>query len=110
MDFKPYPYKDVPNYIQIETNIICNAKCDFCTQHKVTRRPITMEDSVWKKIIDDTRGRGITYRPFLLNEPFTDKRMLDICRYIKQDKTAKIEFNTNGALLTPEKTDELLKV
>ncbi|MEI6080069.1 MAG: radical SAM/SPASM domain-containing protein [bacterium] len=110
MKFKTYNYKKTPDFIQIETNILCNAKCDFCTQHLVTRRPVQMEERVWKKIIDDSRGLGITYRPFLLNEPFTDPRMIEICRYIKQDKTAKIEFNTNAALLTPEKTDELLKI
>ncbi len=108
--YKPYSYKNAPEYIQIETTIVCNANCDFCTQKKVTRRPVLMEEKVWKKIIDDTRGLGITYRPFLLNEPFADNRMLDVCRYIKQDKTAKLEFNTNGSLLTPEKTDELLKI
>jgi len=110
MTYKPYSYKNAPEYIQIETTIICNANCDFCTQKKVTRRPTMMEEKVWKKIIDDTRGLGITYRPFLLNEPFADKRILDVCRYIKEDKTAKIEFNTNGSLLTPAKTDELLNI
>ncbi|MBN1113880.1 MAG: SPASM domain-containing protein, partial [Oligoflexia bacterium] len=53
---------------------------------------------------------GITYRPFLLNEPFTDKRMLDICAYIRQDRTAKIEFNTNAGLLTPELSDKLIEL
>ena len=109
-NYKPYAYKNAPEYIQIETTIVCNADCEFCTQKKVTRRPVLMEEKVWKKIIDDTRGLGITYRPFLLNEPFADKRMLDVCRYIKQDPTAKIEFNTNGSLLTPEIADELLKI
>lgn len=110
MTYTKYNYKNTPDCIQIETNILCNAKCDFCTQRQVTRRPFIMEDHVWKKIIDDTRGLGITYRPFLLNEPFTDKRMLDICKYIKQDKTAKIEFNTNAELLTPQITDSLLEI
>ncbi|MCX6112765.1 MAG: SPASM domain-containing protein [Proteobacteria bacterium] len=110
MKYKRYDYKKIPDYIQIETNILCNAKCDFCTQNQVTRRPVQMENRVWEKIIDDTRGLGITYRPFLLNEPFTDERMLDICKYIKQDKTAKIEFNTNAELLTPQKTDQLLGI
>ncbi|MEI6092574.1 MAG: radical SAM protein [bacterium] len=110
MKYKKYNYKKTPDYVQIETNILCNAKCDFCTQRQVTRRPFIMEDSVWKKIIDDTRGLGITYRPFLLNEPFTDKRMVEICKYIKQDKTAKIEFNTNAELLTPQITDLLLEI
>jgi wyosine [tRNA(Phe)-imidazoG37] synthetase (radical SAM superfamily) len=110
MKYKKFNYKKTPDYIQIETNIICNANCDFCTQKKVTRRPSIMENKTWKKIIDDTRGLGITYRPFLLNEPFTDERMLEICKYIKQDKTAKIEFNTNGSLLTKDISDELLSI
>ncbi|MBU2514157.1 radical SAM protein [bacterium] len=97
-----------PKYIQIETTIICNASCWFCPQKKATRTPKKMEDRVWKKIIDDTRGLGITYRPFLLNEPFVDRRMPEIVRYIKQDSTAKVEFNSNGEALTPERTDEII--
>jgi hypothetical protein len=69
-----------------------------------------MPDKLWKKIIDESRGMGITYRPFLLNEPFTDKRMPEICAYIKEDKTAKIEFNTNAGLLIPQLSDELIKI
>lgn len=52
------------------------------------------------KIINDTRGRGITYRPFGLGDPLVDIRMADICRYIKQDPTAKVEIHTNGEPLT----------
>ncbi len=68
-----------------------------------------MEESVWKKIIDDTRDLGIVYRPFLLNEPFVDKRIPEIVRYIKQDPTAKVEFNSNGEALTPRKADEIIE-
>lgn len=97
-----------PEIIQIETTIICNAKCPFCPQHEVTRRPSLMKDDVWKKIIDDTRNLGIVYRPFLINEPLTDKRMGDIMRYIRKDTTAKIELNTNGELLTDDMTRAIL--
>jgi MoaA/NifB/PqqE/SkfB family radical SAM enzyme len=68
-----------------------------------------MEDRVWKKIIDETRGLGIIYRPFLINEPFVDTRMVDIVRYIREDPTAQVEFNTNGALLTPDITEQLIE-
>ncbi len=101
-------FPDTPKYIQIETTIICNASCWFCPQHKATRRPKIMEEKVWKKIIDDTRGLGITYRPFLLNEPFVDARMPEIVRYIKQDPTARVEFNSNGEALSPKKADEII--
>jgi len=103
-------YHTQPAYIQIETTLICNGKCWFCPQKAATRRPLFMEDWIWKKIIDETRGMGILYRPFLLNEPFVDKRMIDIVRYIKEDPTARIEFNSNGELLTPDKTDELVEI
>ena len=45
-----------PEYIQIETTIVCNASCTFCPHKTLTRRPRRMKDEVWKKIIDDTRG------------------------------------------------------
>ncbi len=101
-------FEPQPKFIQIESTIICNASCWFCPQKKATRTPKKMEDRIWKKIVDDTRGLGITYRPFLLNEPFVDRRMPEIVRYIKQDPTAKVEFNSNGEALTPERTDEII--
>jgi sulfatase maturation enzyme AslB (radical SAM superfamily) len=85
-----------PKIIQIETCIVCNSHCVFCPHHEMERGPDYMEDSVWRKIIDETRGRGILYRPFLINEPFVDKRLPEIIRYIKEDPTAKVELNSNG--------------
>lgn len=102
-------YADTPTYVEIETTIMCNAKCWFCPQKNTLRQPKYMEETVWKKIIDDTRGIGAIYRPFLLNEPFADKRMPEIVEYIKQDPTAKVEFNTNASMLTPKVTDKIIK-
>lgn len=104
-----FRYPKVPKIIQIETTIACNATCWFCPQKHATRRPMFMKEEVWKKIIDDTRDLGITYRPFILNEPFVDKRMANIIRYIKEDPTASVEFNTNGEPLTPKRTDEIIE-
>lgn len=101
-------YLNVPKYVEIETTIMCNATCWFCPQKNSLREPKYMEDWVWKKIIDETRGIGVIYRPFLLNEPFADKRMPEIVQYMKQDPTAKVEFNTNGSMLTPKVTDKIL--
>lgn len=93
---------DFPNIIQIETNILCNDNCDFCPQRDAVRETKIMPDEYWRKIVDETRGRGIIYRPFMVNEPLTDKRLPLIIRYIKEDKTAKVELNSNGGLLTEE--------
>ena len=73
------PYAARPRFIQLETVTKCNAECPFCPQHEIVRDPARMPDATWKKIVDDTRGWGITYRPFLTNEPFVDKRQPRSC-------------------------------
>ncbi len=104
------PYAARPKYIQLETVTKCNAKCPFCPQHEIVRDPARMPTDTWRKIVDDTRGWGVTYRPFLTNEPFVDKRQPEIVRYIKEnDPTARVEFNTNGELLTEELSLALLE-
>ncbi len=103
-----YRYEKFPRYIQIETTIICQANCYFCPQKKATRRPLIMEWNIIEKVLDETKGLGITYRPFILNEPFSDKRMVAVVKQIKTDPTAKVEFNTNGELMTHDITDRLL--
>ncbi len=104
------PYAPRPRYIQMETVTKCNAKCPFCPQNEIVRDPAKMPNDMWKKIVDDTRGWGLTYRPFLTNEPFVDNRQPEIVRYIKEnDPTAKVEFNTNGELMTEKLGIELLE-
>jgi sulfatase maturation enzyme AslB (radical SAM superfamily) len=85
-----------PKYIQIETTVLCNSTCVFCPQNEMTRGPKYMEEWVWKKIIDESRGKGIIYRPFMINEPFVDPRLPEIIRYIHQDPTAIVELNSNA--------------
>lgn len=104
------PFSSQPRFIQMETVTKCNARCDFCPQNEIVRNPGRMPDTTWQKIVDDTRGLGITYRPFLTNEPFMDKRQPEIVRYIKEnDPTARVEFNTNGELVTEEMGIALLE-
>jgi MoaA/NifB/PqqE/SkfB family radical SAM enzyme len=103
------PFAAKPKFIQLETVTKCNAKCPFCPQNEIVRDPARMPAETWRKIVDDTRGWGITYRPFLTNEPFVDNRMPEIVRYIKDnDSTARVEFNTNGELMTEKLSGELL--
>ena len=103
------PFAPFPRFIQLETITKCNARCPFCPQHEIQRDPALMPPEVWRKIATEARGRGVIYRPFLTNEPFVDKRMPAIVRTIKElDPSAKIEFNTNGELLTEELSRVLL--
>ena len=104
------PYAAKPSFLQMETVTKCNARCPFCPQNEIVRDPARMPTGTWQKIVDDTRGWGLTYRPFLTNEPFVDNRMPEIVRYIKEnDPTARVEFNTNGELVTEKLSGELLE-
>ena len=98
-----------PRYIQLETILGCDADCPFCPQKKIDRKPVIMPDSIWKKIVEDTRGLGITYRPFLQNEALLDKRLPQIVAYIKEDQTARAEINTNGSLLDERRSTRLIE-
>lgn len=85
-------------YLQIETTTFCNAKCWFCPNHMTPKDH--MDIDLIRNIIDSTRDLGIVYRPFGLGDPLVDVRMPEICRYIKQDRTAVVELHTNGEPLT----------
>lgn len=103
------PIAPAPRFVQLETVTTCNARCPFCPQHEVRRDPPLMPDATWRRILDQTRGLGITYRPFLTNEPFVDRRQPEIVGYLRaHDPTARVEYNTNGALLTEELGRRLL--
>ncbi|MBN1164692.1 MAG: radical SAM protein [Candidatus Krumholzibacteriota bacterium] len=104
-----FRYPKQPRFIQIETIIGCDAQCPFCPQRLIDRQPPRMPDRTWKKIIDDTRGLGITYRPFLQNEALIDRRLPEIVSYIKQDPTAHAELNTNGNALTEDTARALIE-
>jgi len=97
-----------PRFIQIETLIGCDAECPFCPQRDIDRLPRRMPDETWIKIVDDTRGLGITYRPFLQNEALLDTRLARIVAYIKQDPTAHVELNTNAHALSEDRAAALI--
>ena len=105
---REFHYTDVPRAIQIETNLACNAECPFCPFVHLERGPKFMEDWIWQKIVEETRGLGITYRPFLINEPLSEKRLPEIIRTMKQDSTARVEINTNAGLLNDKRAREIL--
>ena len=105
---RDFHYTETPRFIQIETNLACNAKCPFCPYVHMERGPKVMPDHIWRKIVDETRNLGITYRPFLINEPLSEKRLPEIIEYIKQDSSARVEINSNGGLLTEKRAKSIL--
>ena len=88
-----WQYQKSPKFLQLETTIVGQATFYFCPQKKATRRPLLMEMPLIEKILEETAGQGINYRPFILNEPFADKRMPEIVRKIKCDAYKNVDFS-----------------
>ena len=103
--------------VQVQTTPSCNAKCSFCP-HKnsiMSKRSGLMPIKDYEDILDkikrydpDFSGR---FCPYLMNEPFVDKRLEDLVElaYQKLPKM-ELEISTNAELLTPERSSKLVDI
>lgn len=105
---------EFPAEIQVETNTACNATCIMCPYPEVSkelpqgRMPVEMYDDILRQC----EGQPHLWRiePFLNNEPFTDTRMCDfLARTKARLPHIMLTVTTNGSLLFPKVTDQLVK-
>jgi MoaA/NifB/PqqE/SkfB family radical SAM enzyme len=103
-----------PRMVQIQTRTGCNAACVFCpysdTYDKLPKGQ--MSDSLFHKIVEEIAQHNTTHRisPYLMNEPFFDKTILEKARYIKKHvPKARIVLTTNGSLLSQTVVEDLVK-
>jgi glycosyltransferase involved in cell wall biosynthesis/MoaA/NifB/PqqE/SkfB family radical SAM enzyme len=103
-----------PIEIQIQTNTFCNATCVMCP-HPEVKQEVSMghmEESLYRDILLQCAAEPGLKRiePFLMNEPFTDKRLLDWIALAKETVPhADVTVTTNGALVTPAVSDRLVR-
>lgn len=87
------------NMIAIETSALCNRHCVFCPNATTARpdelMPDTMLDEILRQLVEVNYKGCITF--YLYNEPFRDKRLLDIVRRFSEAlPTACPSISTNG--------------
>ncbi len=108
-------YRRVPAFprtVQVQTRTGCQAACVFCPYHdskdKVPRG--VMSDDLFHKLIGEIARHGVRrISPYLMNEPFLDKSLLEKARYIKaQIPKSKLTITTNAGVLRPEIVDDLV--
>lgn len=105
---------DFPAEIQVETNTACNATCIMCPYPEVSKElpQGRMSVEMYDDILRQCEGQRHLWRiePFLNNEPFTDTRM---CELLARTKSRlphiMLTVTTNGSLLFPKVTDQLVK-
>jgi len=95
--------KHWPDIVQIESTNICNAKCVFCPRDEMHRRQGVMDLDLFKKVVDECAGLGITHvRVHNYGEPFLDRQLVDKVRYAKQKGIKEVGMISNGSLITEE--------
>jgi len=104
---------DVLKFLYIETISNCNRKCVFCPVAFDKSLGKRMDEKLFYKIIDDLVDMKFSGLLNLSNygEPLLDGRLLKFAKYTKEklNNDVKIEFFTNGDLLTTKKAEEFLR-
>ena len=104
---------DYPPYLQIEPSSICNFRCVFCfeTDNSFTNKKNgfmgKMKVELFKKIIDDARGKIEFISLASRGEPFVNDKMEEILKYTS-GKFLGLKINTNASLLNEKKCHSIL--
>jgi radical SAM protein with 4Fe4S-binding SPASM domain len=89
--------------VEVEINSMCNRKCSYCPNVSATRPVGYIQDSLFRKIIDDLAEMdfdgNVSYHFY--GEPLLDKRLLDFVKYTSSNvPKCKPVIYSNGDFLT----------
>ena len=102
-----------PQVVLIDNFNGCNLQCSMC-DHKNIRnyRPIQfLAMDLYKKIIDESAVENPKARVWeiFFGDPFLCKDIAARIRYAKDKGLTDVVTNTNGVLMTPEKSEEAIR-
>lgn len=103
-----------PPMLIVETSSYCNLSCIHCPRTNAAKNNGSFEGfmdfELYKKIIDEmSQYKYATLRPFGRGEALINPDFPRMIRYAKEKGVRKIWLNTNGVLLSPEMSKELLE-
>jgi len=104
--------EEFPEVILIDNLNACNLTCSMC-DHKnmVKHRPVKLMDmGLYKKIIDEIARVNPHARiwEIYFGDPFLCKDMAERVEYAKNSGLTDVVLNTNGVLMTPERSKALI--
>lgn len=110
----------VPFSIQIDVCSACNMKCDFCFHsdlESIKRNKVEfgmMSYETFTKVIDNIKKTSESkikkLKLFKIGEPLLNTELPKMIQYVKESDIAEIiEITSNGTLLTPKLTDQLIE-
>ena len=103
---------DFPPEVWIENTNCCNARCVMCPRDKHTRPQGFMDFTLYKKLIKEIafykqRVKRVHLHNF--GEPLLDKELPRRVRFAKEYGIRHTYFVTNGAMLTPEMSRDVIE-
>ncbi|QOR36416.1 SPASM domain-containing protein [Clostridium sp. 'deep sea'] len=97
-----------PQTVQFETHSYCNASCEFCCHSIMTREKGKMSNELIENILKQCNEVN-TLIPFLMGEPFMDKRIINIIKKCKElQPQSSVILHSNMSLCTNEHIKEIL--
>lgn len=104
---------EYPLLIDAELATACNLKCPMCytitDEFKNKVNVSLMEFGLFKKIIDEIRGKVPSLRLSLRGEPTLHKKFAECIQYAKENGIKEVSFLTNGSKLTKEFFIEIME-
>jgi len=98
------------NRFLIELSNICNHKCIFCANKKMTRKKGDINPEFLNRILDEAYNEGVREVGFYTTgEPLASKNLVPAIKQAKQLGYEYIYITTNGALATEEKVIPVIK-
>lgn len=96
-----------PFVLHIEVTNRCNLDCKMCPRTYMCREEGFMEFSLFKKIIDEAKGKVEYVELYLFGEPLLHPQIVEMIDYCK-DADMCVSLSTNATLLTKKKSHSLL--
>ncbi|UCC38734.1 MAG: SPASM domain-containing protein [Candidatus Aminicenantes bacterium] len=111
--FKPKAF-NLPLMVLLEPVFYCNFSCIHCPYSIISNKPefkkSFMDFDLYKKIIDEiSQFNNVTLRPFDRGEALFNPQLSQMIKYAKEKGIKNIWLNTNGSILTSQKSKELLE-
>ncbi|MDD4979817.1 MAG: radical SAM protein [Candidatus Omnitrophica bacterium] len=103
--------RDFPMHLDIEITNRCNIKCTFCDKlHLLKNTKLSdMDIDLYKRIIDEgSENRLWAIKLSYRGEPLLHEEIAKMVSYAKKKGILDVYFNTNGVLLTKEKSEEMI--
>ena len=98
--------KGFPKILQIETTSACSLDCIMCPRKDMTRKSEHMSLDLFRKIIDEARGKAEVAILHLMGDPLLNPKIFEMIRYCKEAGIRNV-VSTNGVVLSEEASRKL---